>query len=315
MTPLNTLFTTRSFIRTQWRTTRKIVWRRRAWRLWRAIDKHCRIETGGFSGVVDVAARDGKVVHDDVQPSYFIAETLKYLFLIFDDDDGEDDGDGGDDNSDNDVDDDIVDKDYDDGGDDVGDDVNIGGANSTATFPLFLHRRRRRRRRFDRLPLHSWVFNTEAHPMPMRRRCASHFYDEDDNDVDNGNSNRGGGGGSGGGGGGGGGGSFSGGGNGASAYVYDPPCSGRRNEEWWRNLPYDVFAVGVTVALLWHFGVCAARACCSRGGHRRCCGCRGRTALRCCRCRPAASLPTVHAATTEGGFLRRCFARKGRKMA
>ena len=63
---------------------------------------HCR-SPSGFSGLRDVYA--ASPVQDDVQQSYFLAETLKYLYLIFCDD---------------------------------------------TVFPL------------DR-----WVFNTEAHPLPI----------------------------------------------------------------------------------------------------------------------------------------------------
>ena len=67
-----------------------------------AIEKHCRVENG-YSGIKDVEA--SSVVHDDVQQSFFLAETLKYLYLLFSDD--------------------------------------------------------------DVIPLDKWVFNTEAHPLPI----------------------------------------------------------------------------------------------------------------------------------------------------
>ena len=49
-----------------------------------AIEKHCRVENG-YTGIRDVDSVP--VQHDDVQQSFFIAETLKYLFLLFSDDD------------------------------------------------------------------------------------------------------------------------------------------------------------------------------------------------------------------------------------
>ncbi|KAI2518613.1 mannosidase alpha class 1A member 2, partial [Homo sapiens] len=65
-------------------------------------EKYCRVN-GGFSGVKDVYS--STPTHDDVQQSFFLAETLKYLYLLF-----------------------------------SGDDL---------------------------LPLDHWVFNTEAHPLPV----------------------------------------------------------------------------------------------------------------------------------------------------
>ena len=69
-----------------------------------SIEKHCRAEAG-YSGIRNVYVTPAS--QDDVQQSFFLAETLKYLYLIFTDD--------------------------------------------------------------DVMPLDRWVFNTEAHPLPVRR--------------------------------------------------------------------------------------------------------------------------------------------------
>lgn len=45
--------------------------------------RYCRVETG-FSGIRNVDQR--QIVHDDVQQSFLFAETLKYLYLTFADD-------------------------------------------------------------------------------------------------------------------------------------------------------------------------------------------------------------------------------------
>ncbi len=50
-----------------------------------AIEKACKVDTGGYSGVRDVTAPDGGV-KDDLQQSFFLAETLKYFYLLFSDD-------------------------------------------------------------------------------------------------------------------------------------------------------------------------------------------------------------------------------------
>ncbi|XP_060248961.1 mannosyl-oligosaccharide 1,2-alpha-mannosidase IB isoform X2 [Meriones unguiculatus] len=85
-----------------WRFTHDPRYRQWGWEAALAIEKYCRV-SGGFSGVKDVYSP--VPTHDDVQQSFFLAETLKYLYLLF-----------------------------------SGDDL---------------------------LPLDHWVFNTEAHPLPV----------------------------------------------------------------------------------------------------------------------------------------------------
>ncbi len=73
-----------------------------------ALQTHCRTDSG-YTGIKDVyQARSPK---DDVQQSFFLAETLKYLYLLFSDD--------------------------------------------------------------DLIPLSDWVFNTEAHPLPIKGKHPS----------------------------------------------------------------------------------------------------------------------------------------------
>uniref|UniRef100_A0A2D4M3S0 alpha-1,2-Mannosidase n=6 Tax=Micrurus TaxID=8634 RepID=A0A2D4M3S0_9SAUR len=85
-----------------WRFTHDPKYRQWGWEAAQAIDKYCRV-SGGFSGVKDVYS--SAPTYDDVQQSFFLAETLKYLYLLFSND--------------------------------------------------------------DLLPLDHWVFNTEAHPLPV----------------------------------------------------------------------------------------------------------------------------------------------------
>ncbi|XP_038252332.1 mannosyl-oligosaccharide 1,2-alpha-mannosidase IB isoform X2 [Dermochelys coriacea] len=85
-----------------WRFTHDPKYRQWGWEAAQAIDKYCRV-SGGFSGVKDVYS--SSPAYDDVQQSFFLAETLKYLYLLFSND--------------------------------------------------------------DLLPLDNWVFNTEAHPLPV----------------------------------------------------------------------------------------------------------------------------------------------------
>ncbi|KAM9798066.1 mannosyl-oligosaccharide 1,2-alpha-mannosidase IA isoform 1-T1 [Neosynchiropus ocellatus] len=88
-----------------WRLTNDPKYRDWGWEAVEALEQHCRVESG-FSGIRDVYTTS--VSHDNMQQSFFLSETLKYLYLLFSDD--------------------------------------------------------------DLLPLEDWVFNTEAHPLPVIRR-------------------------------------------------------------------------------------------------------------------------------------------------
>uniref|UniRef100_A0AAQ4NZV9 alpha-1,2-Mannosidase n=1 Tax=Gasterosteus aculeatus aculeatus TaxID=481459 RepID=A0AAQ4NZV9_GASAC len=88
-----------------WRFTHDPKYREWGWEAVQALEQHCRVE-GGYSGVRDVYASAPN--HDDVQQSFYLAETLKYLYLLFSDD--------------------------------------------------------------DHLPFDHWVFNTEAHPLPVLKK-------------------------------------------------------------------------------------------------------------------------------------------------
>ncbi|OWF42049.1 mannosyl-oligosaccharide 1,2-alpha-mannosidase IA-like [Mizuhopecten yessoensis] len=67
-----------------WRVTKEQKYRDWAWEAAQALNKHCRVD-GGFSGLRDVYQEKPSL--DDVQQSFFLAETLKYLYLIFSEDD------------------------------------------------------------------------------------------------------------------------------------------------------------------------------------------------------------------------------------
>ncbi|KAF8752231.1 Glycosyl hydrolase family 47 [Rhizoctonia solani] len=67
-----------------WRTTKDPVWRERGWAAFQAIEKYSKTKYGyGSVTHVDNKAASSR---DRSQPSYFLAETLKYLFLLFSDD-------------------------------------------------------------------------------------------------------------------------------------------------------------------------------------------------------------------------------------
>ncbi|XP_055523662.1 mannosyl-oligosaccharide alpha-1,2-mannosidase IA isoform X4 [Wyeomyia smithii] len=88
-----------------WRLTHDQKYRDWGWDAVQALEKHSRTPNG-FSGLKNVYLTDPQ--KDDVQQSFFLAETLKYLYLLFSDD--------------------------------------------------------------SLLPLDDWVFNTEAHPLPVKGR-------------------------------------------------------------------------------------------------------------------------------------------------
>jgi mannosyl-oligosaccharide alpha-1,2-mannosidase len=92
-----------------WRLTKEQKYRDWAWEAVQALEEHCRVENG-FSGLKNVYDVNGP--KDDVQQSFVFAETFKYLYLIFSED--------------------------------------------------------------DLISLDEWVFNTEAHPLPIRGRNPSY---------------------------------------------------------------------------------------------------------------------------------------------
>ena len=64
-----------------WRETHDPKWRVYAAKIWKALEKHCQLPTGGFT---DVRFVTGKMPEKmDKQESWFLAETIKYLWLIF----------------------------------------------------------------------------------------------------------------------------------------------------------------------------------------------------------------------------------------
>lgn len=66
-----------------WRFTKNKKYREWGWEAIQALEKYCRTD-GGFTGIKDVYAQTP--AQDDVQQSFFLAETLKYLYLLFSDD-------------------------------------------------------------------------------------------------------------------------------------------------------------------------------------------------------------------------------------
>ncbi|XP_057670068.1 mannosyl-oligosaccharide alpha-1,2-mannosidase IA isoform X2 [Diorhabda carinulata] len=66
-----------------YRLTKDNKYREWAWEAVQALEKHCRTP-GGYTGLKNVYSEEPQ--QDDVQQSFFLAETLKYLYLIYSDD-------------------------------------------------------------------------------------------------------------------------------------------------------------------------------------------------------------------------------------
>jgi len=67
-----------------WRLTHDQKYRDWGWEAVQALETNCKAP-GGYTGIKNVYQKDGQ--KDDVQQSFFLAETLKYLYLLFSDDD------------------------------------------------------------------------------------------------------------------------------------------------------------------------------------------------------------------------------------
>ncbi|KAL1500514.1 hypothetical protein AB1Y20_013170 [Prymnesium parvum] len=68
-----------------WRVTGKQRYRDWGWDVFLAIERGCKISTGGYSGVLDVTRPAHELQYNGRMESFFTAETLKYLWLLFGD--------------------------------------------------------------------------------------------------------------------------------------------------------------------------------------------------------------------------------------
>lgn len=64
-----------------YRKTGDPIFRQWGWEIFQAFEKHCKV-ADGYAGLRDV--RSPNPVKDDTMQSFFLAETLKYLYLLFD---------------------------------------------------------------------------------------------------------------------------------------------------------------------------------------------------------------------------------------
>ncbi|KAG5351033.1 hypothetical protein C0989_008228 [Termitomyces sp. Mn162] len=68
-----------------YRLTGDQLYRDHGWKIFQSIEKHCKIVTGGYATVVNVD--ENPVRHEDKMETFLMSETLKYLYLLFDDSD------------------------------------------------------------------------------------------------------------------------------------------------------------------------------------------------------------------------------------
>lgn len=67
-----------------YRVTKDPVYREWGWNILQAFEKHSKISSGGYATTNNVNIPNPS--HRDKMESFFLAETLKYLFLLFMDD-------------------------------------------------------------------------------------------------------------------------------------------------------------------------------------------------------------------------------------
>ncbi|KAK7464335.1 mannosyl-oligosaccharide alpha-1,2-mannosidase [Stygiomarasmius scandens] len=65
------------------RLTGDIKYRNWGWSIFQAIEKHCKIETGGYASVLNVD--EVPATWEDKMETFLMSETLKYLYLLFED--------------------------------------------------------------------------------------------------------------------------------------------------------------------------------------------------------------------------------------
>ncbi|KAF5385358.1 hypothetical protein D9615_001018 [Tricholomella constricta] len=68
-----------------YRLTGDQLYRDHGWNIFQSIEKHCRVPTGGYATIVNVDEVPAR--HEDKMETFLMSETLKYLYLLFDDSD------------------------------------------------------------------------------------------------------------------------------------------------------------------------------------------------------------------------------------
>ncbi|KAI1309122.1 mannosyl-oligosaccharide alpha-1,2-mannosidase [Mortierella claussenii] len=69
-----------------WRLTGDYKYREWGWKIFEAIEKYSKVESGGYSSIHDIR-RKNNIQFSDKMETFFLAETLKYFYLLFGPDD------------------------------------------------------------------------------------------------------------------------------------------------------------------------------------------------------------------------------------
>ncbi|KAF8195091.1 glycoside hydrolase [Pholiota molesta] len=64
-----------------YRLTGDQLYRDHGWRIFQAIERHCRVEGGGYATIINVDENPARL--EDKMETFFLSETLKYLYLLF----------------------------------------------------------------------------------------------------------------------------------------------------------------------------------------------------------------------------------------
>ncbi|KJA19241.1 glycoside hydrolase family 47 protein [Hypholoma sublateritium FD-334 SS-4] len=65
-----------------YRLTGEQRYRDHGWKIFQSIEKHCRVESGGYATIINVDQNPAR--QEDKMETFFLSETLKYLYLLFD---------------------------------------------------------------------------------------------------------------------------------------------------------------------------------------------------------------------------------------
>jgi len=64
-----------------WRVTRDPKYRQWGWEIFKSFQQHCKVSSGGYSSIRSVVKKP--IILEDKMESFWMAETLKYLYLLF----------------------------------------------------------------------------------------------------------------------------------------------------------------------------------------------------------------------------------------
>ncbi|KIY50426.1 glycoside hydrolase [Fistulina hepatica ATCC 64428] len=65
------------------RLTGDAKYRQYGWEIFQSIEEHCRVESGGYASIINVDENPARM--EDKMETFFVSETLKYLYLLFED--------------------------------------------------------------------------------------------------------------------------------------------------------------------------------------------------------------------------------------